>query len=180
VLHIMHASQPGDAREHAPAALAATAWHIARAVPPKSELVAVDVLMHWAHSGHTAVTVQRSDVCAVLCGAEPGSWLEDFYARTQPMSPADRGAYLERPPSDAPSLDDAHEVSWSELARSGNRESGRVSPTSIRRAARPPVHCPGMAVLMPEPSDLRIQGAHVRRMSRVCQARGGSDNRRSS
>ena len=26
------------------------------------------------------------------------------------MDPAERGAFLERPPSDAPSLDDAHEV----------------------------------------------------------------------
>lgn len=45
-----------------------------------------------------------------MCAAEAGSWLEEFYQRTQPMSPAERGAFLERPPSDAPSLDDAHEV----------------------------------------------------------------------
>lgn len=45
---------------------------------------------------------------------EPGSWLEEFYARTQPMDPAERGAFLERPPSDAPSLDDAHEAAANE------------------------------------------------------------------
>jgi hypothetical protein len=32
------------------------------------------------------------------------------------MDPAERGAFLERPPSDAPSLDDAHEVGLSATA----------------------------------------------------------------
>jgi ubiquitin carboxyl-terminal hydrolase L3 len=45
---------------------------------------------------------------------EPGSWLEEFYSRTEAMSPAERGSFLEHPPSDAPSLDDAHDAAANE------------------------------------------------------------------
>ena len=45
--------------------------------------------------------------------AEAGSFLDEFYARTAAMSPTERGCYLEHPPSDAPELDDAHEVTRS-------------------------------------------------------------------
>lgn len=41
----------------------------------------------------------------------PGSFLERFFAATGPMAPAERGAYLESPPQDAPDIEEAHQVS---------------------------------------------------------------------
>jgi hypothetical protein len=40
----------------------------------------------------------------------PGSFLERFFAATSPLSPAERGAYLESPPEDAPDIEEAHQV----------------------------------------------------------------------
>lgn len=40
-----------------------------------------------------------------------GSFLEKFLLATQPLSPEERGSYLERPPPGAPSLDAFHHVS---------------------------------------------------------------------
>lgn len=49
------------------------------------------------------------------CAAEPGSFLERFFAATGPMTAAERGAYLESPPDQAPDIEEAHQVrqgSW--------------------------------------------------------------------
>jgi ubiquitin carboxyl-terminal hydrolase L3 len=40
----------------------------------------------------------------------PGSFLQRFFEATGPLDPAQRGAYLESPPSDAPDIEDAHQV----------------------------------------------------------------------
>lgn len=40
----------------------------------------------------------------------PGSFLRRFFEDTAAMTPEQRAAYLEDPPADAPSLDDAHAV----------------------------------------------------------------------
>lgn len=42
--------------------------------------------------------------------AAPDSFLTRFFESTQPMSPAERGAYLEQPPQDAPDIEEAHQV----------------------------------------------------------------------
>ena len=42
--------------------------------------------------------------------AEEGSFLQRFFAATEHMSPEARGAYLERPPPEAPDIDEAHRV----------------------------------------------------------------------
>ncbi len=42
--------------------------------------------------------------------AEEGSFLQRFFAATERMSPEARGAYLERPPPEAPDIDEAHRV----------------------------------------------------------------------
>ena len=41
---------------------------------------------------------------------EPNSFLSQFLTATGGMSPAERGAYLEHPPENAPSIDSIHEV----------------------------------------------------------------------
>jgi hypothetical protein len=46
----------------------------------------------------------------MLAAAEPGSFLTRFFEATQPMGPAERGAYLESPPGDAPDIEEAHQV----------------------------------------------------------------------
>ena len=43
--------------------------------------------------------------------AGDGSFLQRFFASTADMDPAQRGAYLEYPPEDAPDIDEAHHVS---------------------------------------------------------------------
>jgi len=51
--------------------------------------------------------------CGATCAAAaavPGSFLERFFAATAPMAPAERGAYLESPPQDAPDIEEAHQV----------------------------------------------------------------------
>ncbi len=40
----------------------------------------------------------------------PGSFLRRFFEDTHAMSPEERAAYLETPPADAPSMDEAHAV----------------------------------------------------------------------
>lgn len=44
------------------------------------------------------------------CIAAPGSFLERFFAATAALSPAERGAYLESPPDNAPDIEEAHQV----------------------------------------------------------------------
>uniref|UniRef100_A0A383W0T3 Ubiquitin carboxyl-terminal hydrolase n=1 Tax=Tetradesmus obliquus TaxID=3088 RepID=A0A383W0T3_TETOB len=41
---------------------------------------------------------------------EPGSFLTRFFEATQPMGAAERGAYLESPPGDAPDIEEAHQA----------------------------------------------------------------------
>lgn len=54
----------------------------------------------------------RNDLpCSLtLVCAEDGSFLERFFNATRDMSPAQRGAYLENPPPDAPDIDNAQAV----------------------------------------------------------------------
>ena len=42
--------------------------------------------------------------------AAEGSFLQQFLAATEGMSPAQRGAYLEQPPEGAPDIDSIHQV----------------------------------------------------------------------
>lgn len=51
------------------------------------------------------------DVSTGCCLVEPDSFLQRFFDATQPMSAAERGAYLENPPGDAPDIEEAHQVS---------------------------------------------------------------------
>lgn len=43
-------------------------------------------------------------------GTDVGSFLSRFYADTAALDPEARGRYLEDPPAEAPSIDDAHEA----------------------------------------------------------------------
>lgn len=61
-----------------------------------------------------AISAGIKQVCNVPTGCylvEPGSFLQRFFDATQPMSAAERGAYLENPPGDAPDIEEAHQVS---------------------------------------------------------------------
>lgn len=74
------------------------------------------------------------------------------------MTPAERGAFLERPPSDAPSLDDAHEVRFShqsvriqqttqETSRSGRyrmRHKFRLGICSQQKPIKAATAAPGL------------------------------------
>ncbi len=61
--------------------------------------------------------------------AEEGSFLQRFFAATERMSPEARGAYLERPPPEAPDIDDAHRVS-------------RAPTSTVYKSTRSPVSVP--------------------------------------
>eukprot|EP00877_Chromochloris_zofingiensis_P006805 jgi/Chrzof1/2378/Cz11g12260.t1 len=45
-----------------------------------------------------------------LYAAEDGSFLSQFFSSTAAMSPQERGAFLEQPPSGAPDIEEAHQV----------------------------------------------------------------------
>jgi hypothetical protein len=44
------------------------------------------------------------------CPPAPDSFLHRFFEATRDLSPAERGAFLESPPSDAPDIEEAHQV----------------------------------------------------------------------